>query len=66
MIYTWKSPLNKAFKRIYKWGFILTMWNVNLIHLNFFYKSTASFILTMWNVNRRGKPALSKPTLVLS
>ena len=23
MIYTWKSPLNKAFKRIYKWGFYL-------------------------------------------
>ena len=51
MIYTWKSPLNKAFKRIYKWGFILTMWNVNINFVISLSYSIPGFILTMWNVN---------------
>ncbi len=32
-------------------GFILTMWNVNLVFLNSSLSISCGFILTMWNVN---------------
>ncbi|HBF9292737.1 TPA: hypothetical protein KO306_001838 [Clostridioides difficile] len=33
------------------WGFILTIWNVNLCNGSVFKIETSSFILTIWNVN---------------
>ncbi|EQI09532.1 hypothetical protein QSO_1330 [Clostridioides difficile P31] len=34
------------------WGFILTIWNVNLCNGSVFKIETSSFILTIWNVNQ--------------
>ncbi len=33
------------------WGFILTMWYVNIPHLSTHFLQTYRFILTMWYVN---------------
>ena len=40
-----------GFKNNNFWGFILTMWYVNLLTVNILLSSGVSFILTMWYVN---------------
>lgn len=43
----------------YFWGFILTMWNVNVSSSFFISTNLKCFILTMWNVNNTTGPIVA-------